>query len=239
VAGRARRHRRKIHRNAPNVGHIEDFATWIDDLATFFAIWSATTPGPHVVMGHSMGGHLVLRALAEKRISPDKVVLVAPMLGFQTGILPFGIAHLAVRIMARLSNDLKPAWKHNEKPSPPNASRQAYLTHDLERYADELWWKDRDPALTLGPPSWQWLAAAYASIVRLNQPGAVEHIALPVLILCAEHDQLVSAKAVHTFAARLPDATLVVFGEESAHEILREADGPRNRALAAIEEFLE
>ena len=223
----------------PYVGHIDDYAIWIDDLAAFYADWTERSPGPHIVMGHSMGGHLVLRALADKRITPDKVVLVAPMLGFETGILPFAVANFAVQLMAWASSELKPAWKHNEKPSPPNASRQAYLTHDVERYADELWWKEKDPSLTLGPPSWRWLSAAYKSIARLNKANAVEHISVPMLILCAEHDQLVSPKAIHQFAARLPSATLVVFGEESAHEILREADGPRNRALAAIEEFLE
>jgi lysophospholipase len=222
-----------------HVGHIDDYAIWVEDLAAFFAEWAARSPGPHVVMGHSMGGHLVLRALAEKRIAPDKVVLVAPMLGFETGILPFSVTNIAVQVMAWASSELKPAWKHNEKPSPPNASRQAYLTHDIDRYADELWWKEKDPSLTLGPPSWRWLSAAYKSIALLNRPGTVEHISVPMLILCAEHDQLVSAKAIHGFAARLPTAVLVTFGAESAHEILREADGPRNRALAAIAEFLE
>ena len=69
--------------------------------------------------------------------------------------------------------------------------------------------------------------------------GGVERIEIPILILCAERDELVSAKAIHKFASRLPNATLVVFGDDTAHEILREADGPRNRALAAIAEFLE
>lgn len=223
----------------PAVGHISDFSVWINDLAAFYGDWAAREPGPHVVMGHSMGGHLVLRALAENVIAPDKVVLVAPMLGFDTGILPFPIAFWAARIMAKLKNEMRPAWKRNEKPSPPSASRQAFLTHDRDRYADELWWKEQDPSLALGPPSWSWLAAAYRSIASLNRRGAVEHIKAPILILCAEEDELVSAEAIHNFAVRLPSATLVVFGEDTAHEILREADGPRNRALAAITEFLE
>ena len=223
----------------PNVGHIDDYATWIDDLAEFYAKWTGHEPGPHVVMGHSMGGHLLLRALVEKRIAPDRVVLVAPMLGFETGIIPFPVAFWVSRVMAKIKNELRPAWKHNEKPSPPNASRRAYLSHDKDRYDDELWWKEKDPSLALGPPSWRWLASAYSSIAGLNRAGAVEHIRTPVLILCAEEDQLVSAKAIHKFAVRLPNATLVVFGDDTAHEILREADGPRNRALAAISEFLE
>ena len=39
-------------------------------------------------------------------------------------------------------------------------------------------------------------------------------------------------------AGELPDVELVRFGSESAHEILREADPVRDRALDAIDDFL-
>lgn len=39
-----------------NCGHIEDFAQYVADLRAFYSEWVAATPGPHVVMGHSMGG---------------------------------------------------------------------------------------------------------------------------------------------------------------------------------------
>jgi lysophospholipase len=121
----------------------------------------------------------------------------------------------------------------------PNASRQAFLTHDSDRYADELWWKEKDPSLALGPPSWPWLSAAYRSIAALNRVGVVEGVKTPILILCADADQLVSADAVHAYAARLPNVRLVVFGTGSAHEILRERDDVRSRALASIADFIE
>ncbi len=223
----------------PAVGHIDDYATWIGDLEVFYEDWTARETGPHIVMGHSMGGHLVLRALVEKAIAPDKAVLVAPMLGFETGIIPFPVAFWAARVMARLKSEMRPAWKRNEKPAAANASRQGFLTHDAERYADELWWKKTNPSLALGPPSWSWLAAAYRSLAGLKRTSVIEQVKTPILILCAERDELVSARAIHAFAARLPMATLLVFGDDTAHEILREADGPRNRALAAIAEFIE
>ena len=40
-------------------------------------------------------------------------------------------------------------------------------------------------------------------------------------------------------AATLPNVEVVRFGTESAHEILREADPVRLRALAAIDGFLD
>ena len=222
----------------PAVGHIDDFATWIDDLATFHADWTSRTPGPHIVMGHSMGGHLLLRALAEKRITPDKAVLVAPMLGFESRGIPQRLAHGVAALMAKLAGAARPAWKHNERPAPPSASREAFLTHDHDRYSDEMWWKDHNPGLAIGPPSWPWLAAAYASMARLAKPGAVEGVMTPVLILCADADQLVSARAIRAYAARLPNARLVRYDSSVAHEILRESDPVRDMALNAIDEFL-
>ncbi|MBA3898482.1 MAG: alpha/beta hydrolase [Sphingomonadaceae bacterium] len=220
-----------------NVGHVDRFAPWIDDLTHFFDAWRAREAGTRIVMGHSMGGHLLLRALAEARVAPDKAVLVAPMLSFDTGPLPFRLAAFFARGMARLSARRR-AWKHNERPGPPGASRQAYLTRDDVRYSDELWWKERDPSLALGPPSWSWLAAAYRSIARLQRPGAVERVTTPILIVGSDGDKLVSPAAMRAFAARLPNAKLEMFDAEVAHEILRETDAARDAALAAIDRFI-
>jgi len=52
----------------PTVGHIDDFSIWISDLSEIYTHWKAHTPGPYFVMSHSMGGHLIMRALAEKAI---------------------------------------------------------------------------------------------------------------------------------------------------------------------------
>jgi len=223
----------------PRVGHIDDFAPWIDDLAAFYDDWRAREPGPHFVMGHSMGGHLLLRALAERRIAPEGVVLSAPMLGFDTGALPFGVAKALSALMARFTSSRHKAWPANEKPAPPSASRQAFLTHDDARYADELWWKAHDDVLVLGPPSWRWMAAAYRSIAGLRMPGVIEHIVTPVQIVATEGDELVSPQAIRDFAARLPHAQLLMLGPEVAHEVLRERDGPRDQAMSAIAAFMD
>ncbi len=222
----------------PNVGHIDDFALWIDDCAHMFAQWQAETPGPHVIAGHSMGGHLVLRALAEKRIAPDAAVLVAPMLGFLAPY-PDWFGEKVAALMSRLGDPARPAWKISEKPGSPLAARRQLLTHDGARYDDEQWWREAAPETLLGPGSWGWVRAAYASFIKMAQPGVIEAVKTPVLMLVARHDGLVSAKAAIRDAARLPDCTLHVYGREAAHELLREADGVRNDALARIDAFLD
>lgn len=219
------------------LGHIDDFSTWIADLRHFWSAWKARTPGPHVLMGHSMGGHLVTRALIEKAVTPDAVVLSAPMLGF-AGATPKWLAAIVAGGLGALFPTTR-AWKQNERPAPPDASRQAFLTHDPDRYADELWWKEQKPEIALGPPSWGWMAAAARSFGVIDRAGALESVQTPVLALGTDGDRLVSPKAIRHAAARLPNADLLMLDTSAAHEVLREVDAARDRLMARIDEFLQ
>ena len=184
-----------------------------------------------------MGGHLVLRSVAEKRVDPDAVVLSAPMLGF-VGNLPVGLTHAVARLMTRLGDPRRPAWKWSEKPGEVPAGRLKLLTHDDARYQDELWWRQERPELVMGPGSWGWVERAYASMRGLFDAGKLEAVDTPVLLLSTSNDKLVSHKAVVEAARRLPRGELVEFGRESHHEILREVDEVRDRAMSAIADFL-
>jgi lysophospholipase len=219
-------------------GHIDDFATWTGDLAHLWQSWKAETPGPHVLAGHSMGGHLVLRATAEGQVDPDGLILSAPMLGFTSSVLPEAVMHLAAKLMKSLGDPRRPAWKWSEKPGEIPAARETLLTHDRDRYADEQWWREARPELVMGPGSWGWVERSYASMRLLGSPGVLERIAVPVLMLGTDNDKLVAWKAIARAATKLRDCELVHFGSEAAHEILREADPVRNRALAACDAFL-
>lgn len=73
----------------------------------------------------------------------------------------------------------------------------------------------------------------------LAAKAVLEAIRQPVLVLAAENDKLVDYDAARRGAKRLARGELVHFGEEARHEILREHDGVRDRALAAIDEFLD
>lgn len=221
----------------PHVGHVEDYAVYDRDLAAFWADWSNEGEGPRIVLGHSMGGMMVARGLANRSIDPVATILVAPMIGLKSPI-GAGIAGWVARWMASHGDPARAAWRSNERPG-SMASRQSLLTHDASRYADEGWWQDRHPELRLGPPSWRWLAQGFAGAAALAVDPRIEQIATPVLMLIAEADKLVDARAALRLGARLPDAQIVRFGRESAHEILREADGVRDRALSAIDSFLD
>ena len=70
-------------------------------------------------------------------------------------------------------------------------------------------------------------------------PGALESVDLPVFIVATDADRLVSPSAIRSAIARLPKVESLLFGKEARHEILREEDKIRNRALEAIDQFLD
>ncbi|MEP7221468.1 MAG: alpha/beta hydrolase [Novosphingobium sp.] len=220
-------------------GHVGDFGQWVDDLAAFWTGWKAATPGPHVLAGHSMGGHLVLRALAERRVDPDAMVLSAPMLGLRNHGLPGALMHGAARLMCALGDRRRPAWKWSEKPGQIPEGRDLLLTHDAARYADETFWRETRPELVMGPGSWGWVERAYASTRGLERPGILESVTTPVFVVATSADGLVDYSAIRRDVARLPHGELLSFGNEARHEILREADPVRDAALAAIDAFLD
>ena len=97
-------------------GHIADFGIWLADLAVLWRDCTATTPGPHVLAAHSMGGHLALRAVADGLATPDALVLSAPMLGMSGPPLPLPLLHAVAKIMTLVGDPTRPAWKWSEKP---------------------------------------------------------------------------------------------------------------------------
>lgn len=222
-------------------GHVDDFATWTADLAAFWRHWAAGRSGPLVLVGHSMGGHLALRAAAEGALAPAPAALVlsAPMLDVLPERVPLALRRLAANAMCALGDVRRPAWKWSERPGEVPAFRQKLLTHDDARYADELAWRAQRPELAMGPGSWGWVRQSLASIYWLARRGLLESVTLPIFLFATTADRLVGVQAIRRAEARLPLVQSLWFGGEAAHEILREVDAVRDRALAAIDAFLE
>lgn len=222
-------------------GHIDDFMDWVGDLSGLWDEFAASHEGPLVLMGHSMGGHLVLRAVMERALTPrpDALVLSAPMLDVAPEKVPLFLRRGLAHLMARIGDHRRPAWGDGEKPITMNKVRQNLLTHDDERYADEKFWRESRPELKLGSGSWGWVRASMDSIKLIHAPGSPEKVDVPVFMVATDHDRLVSPAATRRMVHRLPDAEALIFGKEAHHEVLREVDAVRDKALAAIDDFLE
>jgi len=217
------------------VGHCPPFEDMEADLVAYCGEWDSRTAGPHIVLGHSMGGHLVLKMLTGNATSVDGAVLLSPMLGLNTGLIGERLGRLIARTLCRIGLTERPAW--SEDGNKGSGHRQRNLTHSVERYEDELWLRAEDPMLDVGPPTWGWLRDSWKSIAGLLAPGVLEHVTTPMLILCAERDPLVMTPVVKLAARRLPRARLLCH-PNAAHELLRESDEVRLWALEQIDHFL-
>jgi lysophospholipase len=214
------------------------FDVLVDDLAALMAAWRGQMPAPHAAVAHSMGGHVLLRTLVERRASLDAAVLVAPMILVNSGPVPSWLAPDIADTMCRLGFRAQPMWKTPAALTRPGSQRQRLLTGSRERYEDELFWWAREPMFNLGPPSWGWARDAYRSAALAFTPERLAGVDLPILILGTDRDRLVSPAAIRRVAAALPRAELEMLSG-AAHEILREADPIRDRALARIDSFLD
>jgi lysophospholipase len=219
------------------IGHVDDFTCWLDDFADYAAEWLANGAAPHVMIGHSMGGHLLLRAMAEQRVRCDAAVLVAPMLGIAAGGLPAPFAGRIVGAACSLGHARRSLWSSRARFTPSEAAARLMLTHSAERLEEEALFRREHPELTVDAPSWGWLRAAYRSIALMDRDRLVEQIETPVLILASRGDRLVSTPAIVRTAARLRHHSLHLYGRHVAHEILREIDEVRDNALARIDAF--
>jgi lysophospholipase len=213
------------------------FEPFVEDLAALLADWRQATPGPHVAMAHSMGGHLLLRTIIDRKPALDAAILTAPMLDVNSAPIPIRLAPDLADTMYWLGLGKVPMWKAPPGMLAPGGRRQRNLTADLNRYGDELYWWQAQPDFNTGPPSFGWMRAAFRSRAATFTPEKLGQVTLPILIIGAEKDRLVSAAAIREAAALLPHAELEMM-PDAAHEILRDSDEIRARAYARIDAFL-
>jgi lysophospholipase len=218
-------------------GYLDRFETLVGDLADLIDSWRRASSGPHVVVAHSMGGLFLLPPSAHGRPRGDAAVLIAPMLMINSGPMPPVAAQWLASTASLFGWSGQPAWQQPSAAQPAGSIRQTILTGCADRYADELWWWEKNPGFNLGAPSWGWLKAAFQSTAALT-PARLAKVEVPLLLIGTERDRLVSPVAIRRAAAQLPRAELVMY-DDSAHEILRERDEVRLRALAAIDDFLD
>ena len=100
-------------------GNLTSFDPLIDDLAALIADWRSDHPGPHVAVGHSMGGHMLLRTLVDRRPALDAAVLVAPMIRVNSAPLSPSLAPTITDFMCLFGWRDEPVWK-----APPELSRR-------------------------------------------------------------------------------------------------------------------
>lgn len=222
----------------PAKGHAENFAQHDEDVRKFMAeIVLPDCPPPFYCLAHSMGGHLVLRLAQTKVCWWDRIVLSAPMIRF-AGSETSNSVRCAVSEAATLFG-LGDAFIPGGKAAlwEPNSFEGNRLTSDRLRYERAQEVIQAAPYLGIGSPTLGWAAAACSSISMINSDTFIDSIKVPILIIAAGNDQIVSTPAIERFASRLKNCTRIVVAG-AKHEILQERDQLREQFWAAFDAYI-
>jgi lysophospholipase len=222
----------------PAKGHVRRSTDYRLDLdALIEQILAVDAPKPWFALAHSMGAAALLDHIAANDSSSfTRVVATAPMLalrGFAASDYARALAGLLIG--CGLSRMFAPGGgraSHYDRPFARNI-----LTTDRLRFEREARMISAFPALRIGAPTVGWIHAAYQLMDRLARPGYAERIKVPLLMLAAGDERLVSTPAAEALARRLKNADCVVL-PGARHEIMMERPEIRARFWAAFDTFV-
>ncbi|HEY2446952.1 MAG TPA: alpha/beta hydrolase [Rhizomicrobium sp.] len=217
--------------------HIGDFSEYDADLDAFLG--QVVTPmgdASPLALAHSMGAHILLRALHRNPRSFAGAVMTAPMLKTNGRGLPPGLVRLvcSAHILAGQRDEF--VWGMRGRDPLHMKFEDNRVTSDRIRFARAQSMLARNPDIRLAGPTWGWLDAALRSMSGMQPPGYAESIFTPCLMFGAGRDRIVDTSAVRDFARRMPHATYVELAD-AEHEIMMENDSIRARFWTAFDEF--
>ena len=205
-------------------GHAQGLAPFLADYGLLLDAFEARMPRPWIALGHSMGGALVLLALARGERRANAAILTAPMLGVPTGAVPKAAARLVTGLMLQIG---RVADYVAGAPDPLAESFDGnLLTHDRARYERYKAQLRACPDLALGGLTWGWLDFALEVEAAVAAGGVVEGVEVPVSIVAAGDERLVQPEAIRLAARRLAEGRYAEV-PGSLHEILMETDERR------------
>jgi lysophospholipase len=219
-------------------GHIASFADYEQDLGHFMkSVVLPDCPTPYFALAHSMAATVLFKAATKRGCWFSRMVMTAPMVEILR--LPFSqrfCAQIADGLaLCGLGKRAVPArkdeyWSSRDFEGNP-------LTSDRERYFRNLSVLDADPGLGVGPPTIGWLKAALDAMAELRGDPFPPRVRVPVLMLAASDDKIVSSKAIEELASRLRAGSQLVL-RGSRHEIMQERDTIREQFWAAFDAFI-
>jgi len=203
-------------------GYIHSFQCYLDDLYLFYSKVVVPLGLPITVLAHSMGGHIVLRFLAHRDAEIKNAVLVSPMVDIVTAPMPRVLAGGLARQMVRwgMEKFYVPGSGDYHREGVRFANNS--LSHDPQGFWQEHRCIDKNRDLALGGVTWGWIKAAFDSIDTLSLSGFARRINLPVLLMSAAEDRVVSCKAQEKLCQNLPRGIFVSV-PRARHEILNES----------------
>lgn len=217
-------------------GYVSRFSDYTSDLDQFLTeIVLPDCPPPFYVLAHSAGALIAYASIPKLASRVTRIVLCAPLMGLggsQSSDDKLRRITTALRMFGFGKLYAAAGRKMIDRPFANNP-----LTSDPARFMRNMEVVRNHADLALGGPTVRWIAGALETASRISRPDFYQGPAVPVLIIAAGNDQVVSTPAIERFAASTRNVSLVVI-DGARHELLQEADFYREQALAAFDAFI-
>jgi alpha-beta hydrolase superfamily lysophospholipase len=194
------------HGRSPGArGAIDRFATYLDDLQAAADAARALAPGrPMVLLGHSHGSLITLRALCDGTVGAVRAIVSSPYLALKLAVP--GYKKLAARALSRVAPELALREKLRVEDLTSDPAKQR------ERLADTL-------CFDLATPRWFTEVTAAQAHVAAH----ASRIALPTTWLVGADDRICDAETSRRVAATVPGADYHSLSG-MMHEVFNERD---------------
>ena len=215
-------------------GHFSDFDDPVSDVYAALRIYADRLPRPHIVLAHSMGGCIALRALQTNKITAEGAVFSAPMWGIANlkGFAEdFAKFMTAIGLGGMFVPGVETRWTRQ-------SFKKNALTHDKERYLRAQGLIVADRQLALAGPTLGWASAALTAFAALHEPGALKNLRIPIVVMSAGEEGLVDNTSHAEIVSLLPSATHVVI-PGAHHEIMMETDDIRAKFWAEFDKVAD
>jgi lysophospholipase len=235
-------------------GFVQSFDDYVADLKRF--VDQVVRPSSHpAVLGlaHSLGGGIMTRYLQKHAGDGafDGVILTSPMHGIAdvdgeaTGPLGWAKEQASLVFLRSLvstgqgwryvpgGGPFDPSWGFFDDPEVGNS-----VTHSLDRHAFVKAIYRTFPETQLGSATARWVVESHDATVRMQERAQSAHVNLPVLVLQAAEEQIVSNPKQRVVCDHLPRCRLEVV-PGSRHEPIIERDSVRNAYMNRIVAFFE
>ena len=220
-------------------GHVKSFTDYEDDVARFMnEVALPDCPPPYYALAHSMGATVLLKAATMRGCWFSRMVLTAPMLEDRRACRCRRPRCRGSPPGCRYADWARIAVPGGMKEYVANQTFEGNpLTGDHERFMRNLSVANAAPALAVGAPTIGWVRGALSAMAAVNSDRFPDRLRVPVLMLAAGDDRIVSSKAIELFANRLRVGTQILL-RGSRHEILQERDLIREQFWAAFDAFV-
>jgi lysophospholipase len=204
------------------IGHVEHFDDYVDDMKTFVDTVVNTTPHTRrYIFSHSMGGAISAQYGLLYPTDFDAYVFSSPMFGFNTSPYSNFVAHVIVDFGILIGNAR--GWAKNQGPYLPT---ETFASNTVT--TSELRWNTRhdvlidNPVVQLGGPSNRWVQQALdaTSSIRDN----AHNFQPPAMVFETPTDQIVISADEEAFCSKASHCVMGNTYPNGKHELIREQD---------------